>query len=103
MPRKKSTAQKGKGIREILGFIKDKKLISQGLGLIPHPAGQAASAIANLVGLGKKKHKTHRKKQHGKGIFSDIFGGIGGGLGSVAHGLFGGAKHKGKKNVLIMK
>lgn len=99
-PRKK---QKGKGaldtLRTIGNFVRDNRLISQGLGFIPHPGAQVASAIASQLGLGKKKRKP--KKQTGKGIFSDLggglgslAGGIGGGLGSLAHGLFGGKRRK---------
>ena len=90
--------QHGKGVvGDVAKFIKDQKLISKGLGLIPHPAGQLASQIAGLVGLGRKrKAPVRRRVQRGGGIFSDlgggigsIFGGLGGGIGSVAHGLFG--------------
>ena len=98
-PRKK---QSGKGVldalRTIGTVVRDNRLISKGLGLIPHPSAQVASAIASQLGLGKR-HK--KKKQHGAGIFSDlgggigsVFGGLGSGVGSVAHGLFGAGKKK---------
>ena len=103
MPKRKQT---GKGVMDVLKFVKDNKLISKGLGLIPHPGAQTAAAIAGMAGLGKKKKRKVAKKQHGRGIFSDLGGGIGsvfGGLGSIAHGLFGGGKKKkGKRGVLIM-
>ena len=92
--------QKGQGIGDVLNFIRDQKLISKGLGLIPHPGAQVASQIAGLVGLGRKR-KAKKKKMTGKGIFGDIgggigsiFGGLGSGVGSIAHGLFGGSKRK---------
>ena len=104
MPPKRKT-QKGAGIMDVLKFVKDNKLISRGLGIIPHPGLQAASTLAGMAGLGKKK-KTHRKKQNGRGIFGDlgsglgsVFGGLGSGVGSVAKGLFGAGKKK-RKNVL---
>lgn len=106
MPAKKK--QNGKGILDVLKYAKDNKLLSRGLGLFPHPGTQAASVLAGLVGLGKKK-KTRKRTQRGKGIFGDIggglgsaLGGLGGGIGSAFHGLFGGKKKRAKKNVLVM-
>ena len=83
--------QSGRGVAsDVLDFVKSHKLISKGLGMIPHPTAQGASQLAAMAGWGQKQH------MHGGGIFSDlgsgigsVFGGIGGGLGSVAHGLFG--------------
>ena len=101
------TAQNGNGvIGDVARFVKQHRLISRGLGLIPNPAMQLASQGAALVGLGKRKRKRRvvrprvvRPRLVGNGIFSDIgggigsiFGGLGGGIGSVAHGLFGGKK-----------
>ena len=43
------------GIKKGANYIKDNKLISQGLSLIPHPKAQAAARIAKEVGLGKRK------------------------------------------------
>ena len=112
MPTKRKN-MKGKGIVDDgIRFIRDQKLISKGLGLIPHPAGQIAAIIANQLGLGKRKRKRKTPtKMMGKGIFSDIgggignvFGGLGSGVGSIAHGLFG--QGKGKKcmpSVIMMK
>ena len=107
MPTKRK--QTGKGIIDVLKFVKDNKVISRGLGLIPHEGAQVASQLASMAGLGKKKKRKVHRKQHGKGIFSDlgsgigsVFGGLGSGVGSVAHGLFGQGKKKGKKSVLIM-
>jgi hypothetical protein len=100
MPARKQT---GKGtLGDVANFIRNQKLISKGLGMIPHPAAQAASQIAGLVGLGKPKKK--KKKQTGKGIFGDLgggigsaLGGLGGGVGSALRGLFGGKRGKKKK------
>lgn len=110
MPARKK--QTGKGVAgDIARFIKNQKLISKGLGFIPHPAAQVASQVADLIGLGKKaKRRSQAGKgplrspgivQMGGGIFSDlgggignIFGGLGSGLGSVAGGLFGRGKRK---------
>lgn len=97
MPARKKKPQRGKGIADVARYIRDNKLISQGLGLIPHPGAQAVSQLAALAGLGKKKKR--KPAMRGRGIFSDLggglgslAGGIGGGLGSLAHGLFGGRK-----------
>ena len=71
--------QKGKGIlKDGWNFVKDNKIISRGLGMIPHPVGQGAAWAARQVGLGQQP-------QRGAGIFSDI----GGGIGSIVHGFFG--------------
>lgn len=138
---KKRSTQRGKGaIGDVARFIKDHKLISKGLSMIPHPAGQAASYVAGLVGLGRKRRtrkkatsrsrvrmvsipnavavrsrkrsKTVRVPQVGRGIFSDlggglgsVFGGLGSGVGSVAHGFFGAGRKKGtsrRRNVVAI-
>jgi hypothetical protein len=107
MPRKSNQKRKQKGagvsLSDVAKFIKDNKLISRGLGFIPHPAAQAASQIAAMAGLGRKKAK---RKQTGRGIFGDIgsgigsvFGGLGSGVGSIAHGLFGAGRHPAMVNV----
>ena len=103
MPAKRRQSGKG-ALGDIANFIKDNKLISKGLGFIPHPAGQLASQIAGFVGLGKRKRKApvkRRRVQRGGGIFSDlgggigsVFGGFGGGIGSIAHGLFGSGRKR---------
>jgi len=59
-PRK---SQKGAGaVKDVLKFVRDNKLISKGLGMIPHPIAQAAAKGASMVGLGKKKKKRGPKK-----------------------------------------
>ena len=66
-PKKKKAprkSQKGAGaIKDVMKFIKNNKLISKGLGMIPHPIAQVASKGASLVGLGKKKKKKKRAKK----------------------------------------
>ena len=104
MPAKRKTkAMKGKGLREIIDFVKANKLVSKGLGYIPHPLGQVASVVADQLGYGKKRKAPKRKTMvmKGTGIFSDLgsgiggaFSGLGSGIGSVAHGLFGSGKMK---------
>jgi len=116
MPRRK---QNGTGVAsDIKNFIVNNRLISRGLGLVPHPAGQVASAIASQLGLGRKRRRRRvatrsvlvpsvrrvraprrRAIMTGRGIFSDLggglgsaLGGLGGGLGSAFHGLFGGSR-----------
>ena len=60
-PRK---SQKGAGVvKDVLKFVRDNKLISKGLGMIPHPAAQVAAKGASLVGLGKKKKKKRGPKK----------------------------------------
>ncbi len=118
MPRKKKS-QHGTGLGSTLkNVVIGNKLISKGLGMIDHPIAQAGSYLANQLGLGKKKRKSKqhgghkvfgqvgpeytygngivpfvgmgRHKQHGRGIFSDIGGGVAGigtGVGNAAYGI----------------
>ena len=104
MPARKRQA--GKGIvGDAFKFAKQNKLISSGLGMIPHPVGQIASLVAQQLGLGHRRRPKpvtrQRKAMFGRGIFSDlgggigsVFGGLGSGVGSIAHGLFGGGKKR---------
>ena len=102
--------QSGKGFMDVLKAInqvaKDNKLISRGLGLIPHPAAQGASWLASQAGYGRPGTKRKCRQcglgrakchQKGCGFFDDlgsglgsVFGGIGSGLGSALGGLGGG-------------
>ena len=91
--------QRGAGVaKDLHKFIKDNKLISKGLALLPVPGASYASTAAGMLGYGKKKkRKSTRRVMVGTGFFSDlgggignVFGGLGGGIGSVARGLFGG-------------
>jgi hypothetical protein len=137
MPRKSTTkrsttrkrSQRGKGVMDILRFVKNNHLISRGLGLIPHPGAQAASAVAGLVGLGRRKSATRksttrksatrksatrkrssttmpsraRKGMRGRGIFGDLGSGIGsvfGGLGSGVGSIAHGLFGNGRKGNL---
>ncbi|MDR3543383.1 MAG: hypothetical protein P4L69_20840 [Desulfosporosinus sp.] len=45
------------GVKDAANFVKDNKLISKGLSLIPHPYGQAGSQIAGQLGFGKKRKR----------------------------------------------
>ncbi len=74
---KKGKKQRGKGaVSDAIKFAREHKLLSKGLGLIPNPAAQAAATVAGFLGFGR---------QCGRGIFGDI----GSGIGSIAHGFFG--------------
>lgn len=92
-PRKKaskSKRQRGKGfLGDAAKFIKDNKLISKGLGMIPYAPAQMAGQVAGMAGLGR---------QHGRGIFGDI----GSGIGSIAHGFFGMGRPVPQRGVLTM-
>ena len=108
MPKRK---MHGSGaLSDIKDFIVQNKLISKGLGYIPHPAGQVASSVASMLGLGRRKRRAPRRRvQGGRGIFSDfgggignIFGGLGGGVGSIAHGLFGSGARRRKPRRRLM-
>jgi hypothetical protein len=98
MPARKSP-QNGKGVKDVMNFIKKNHLVSSGLGLIPHPFGQAGSIVARQLGLGKKRRPAG---QHGRGFFTDLGGGLGNVIGGIGGGigrLFGGAKRK-RRNVV---
>lgn len=43
-------------------WVKDNKLISRGLRMIPHPNAQRAAMVADQIGLGVSKHKRKRHK-----------------------------------------
>ncbi len=105
----KRRTQRGKGLRDILSkahqFVKDNRLISRGLGAFggTNPYAMAAATAARQLGYGRRKKRTtvarkkattakRTRKMHGAGFFSDLgggFAGLGSGIGSVAHGLFG--------------
>ncbi len=127
---RRSRKMRGRGILSTLktvhGIVKDNKLLSKGLGLAGIPA---LAAVADMAGYGRRRRRTTkgvavprsrsrkrrvavarinsvplagRRVMRGKGIFSDlgggigsVFGGLGGGLGSVARGLFGGGRRRG--------
>lgn len=65
MPRysyKKQTTKRmiGKGkvwnwLKKAYRYVKDNKLISRGLSLIPHPYAQTGSTVAGTLGFGRRK------------------------------------------------
>ena len=67
-PKKKKTRkpQHGKGFFDVLkkvgGFLKDTKLLSTGLSLIPHPGAQMAGRVAGQIGLGRGRKKALKLK-----------------------------------------
>ena len=42
-------------LKGAFNWVKDNKIISKGLSLIPHPLGQAGSVAAKIVGLGRRR------------------------------------------------
>lgn len=100
MARKKKQA--GNGVMDVLRSInnglKSTKAISRGLAYFPHPAAQLAAQAAKLVGYGKRKRARRPKKvMVGNGIFSDLGGGIGG----IAHGLFGAGRRRPRRKAAL--
>ena len=92
----KRRKQTGSGIlSDIHKFVKDNKLISKGLGMIPNGAAQLASSGASMLGYGKrrkvakKRRVPKRRVMTGTGIFSDFGSGVGNIFGGIGHGLFG--------------
>ena len=73
-PRTRKTLQ-GEGFMDFLSevgnFLKDTKLLSTGLSLIPHPAGRMAGGVAGALGLGKKR-KAKRKQNGGRMVLSGV-------------------------------
>lgn len=94
MPARKQQSGAG-ALSDAFNFIKRNQLISKGLSMVPHPMGQTASIVAKQLGLGRPKRKTKpRKTMVGRGIFSDLGGGVGNVFHGIGGGLFGGAKKK---------
>jgi hypothetical protein len=95
--RRVRSRQSGKGIGSALmsagRYIKNHRLVSRGLRLIPHPVAQKASAIAHMIGLGPKKRRV-RRTQNGKGFIKDLLSEVGGGVGGGMRGLFGAGRKK---------
>lgn len=50
------------GIKSAANWVKDQKLISRGLSLIPHPAGRVGSVITGALGLGRRRRRTVRRR-----------------------------------------
>jgi len=116
-PATKRRKQSGKGVvdvvKKLYSIVKDNKLISRGLGLVPHPGAQLVGNIAGQLGFGmvkpKRKRVTKAKglsvlvpvtrvvrrripnavrtNQRGAGFFSDLGGGIGNVLGGLGGGI----------------
>mgnify|MGYP003580388672 CR=1 FL=1 len=114
--KRKQTGAGAKDVaKKVFNIVKENKLLSRGLSLIPHPAAQIASSAASQFGLGRKR-KSKRKRtstagsiavvapvvhhvrrripnvvktnqQHGAGIFSDLGGGIGSVFGGLGSGI----------------
>ncbi len=49
-----------KNAPKVHDFIKDKKLLSSGLSLIPHPYAKIASVGAKALGYGRRRRRVHR-------------------------------------------
>jgi hypothetical protein len=104
--RTRKSTMRGKGVLDVLKAVRDSKIVSRGLGLINNPYAQAASSVVGLLG-GRRKRTTRRAPRrstmptgmHGKGIFSDL----GGGLGSVFRGIGGGLFGNGAKGTIAKR
>jgi hypothetical protein len=78
---------RGRGIMDMLkkahSFVKDRKLISKGLNLLQDPRAQKASAIAGILGYGRKRRRVGgARKRKGVSLKKLIMGGS----------VFGGAR-----------
>lgn len=77
---------RGRGIMDVLkkahSFVKDRKLISKGLNLLQDPRAQKASAIAGILGYGRKRRVGGARKRKGVSLKKLIMGGS----------VFGGAR-----------
>lgn len=74
MPKRKSStavSMRGKGFFDVLGkvhdFVKDNKLISKGLSMIPNPYAKGGSVVTGLLGYGKRRKKMTRTMMTMKG------------------------------------
>ena len=74
MPKHRAHKMTGKGFMDFIkgvgNFIKDNKLISTGLSLIPGQYGQMGSRIAGAVGLGRRRKKGKKKMHGGKMVLN---------------------------------
>jgi len=66
IPRAATTVY-NKALRPAGQFIKDKKLISKGLSLIPDARAKAASMAADAIGLGRRRRRRRVKRRVGRG------------------------------------
>ena len=58
------------GIKKAANFVKDNKLVSKGLNLIPDARAKSAAKAAEAIGLGKKKRGP--RKMRGKGMTAKL-------------------------------
>ena len=57
------------GIKKGFNYVKDNKLLSKGLALIPHPGAQKLAGVAGAVGLGRRRvRRTTRSMSGGSSI-----------------------------------
>ena len=58
------------GVKRAANFVKDNKLVSKGLNLIPDARAKSAAKAAEAIGLGKKKRGP--RKMRGKGMTAKL-------------------------------
>lgn len=54
------------GIKSAANYVKDNKLLSKGLSLIPHPAAKTASGVASALGLGRRRRVGRPRMRGGR-------------------------------------
>jgi len=52
-------------LSSIGNFVKDNRLISRGLSLIPHPYARVGSTVASSLGLGRRRRRPVRRRRGG--------------------------------------
>ena len=73
--------RRGRGIMDFLkkahDLVKDQKLISKGLALVPHSAAKSAAPVAAALGYGRRRVKRlgRRKRVRRGGMLSSLMGG----------------------------
>jgi hypothetical protein len=97
IPRTATTVYE-RGLRPAGNFIKDNKLLSKGLSLIPHPAGKIAGTVASAIGAGRRRRRVkrggRRRVRRGRGPLLNMMGDLIRGTRYVARKLGYGRKRK---------
>jgi hypothetical protein len=78
MGKRRSTRRRGGNFSDFINkagkFIKDNRLISTAVGLIPHPLGKVGAVGLRLAGLGKHRRRPVRRRRVGGNLRSLLTG-----------------------------
>lgn len=85
------------GFNKVKDFVKEHKLISRGLSLLPHPAAKAAGFSAGLAGYGRRRRAVRRRpiRRRGGSLLGEVFSP------RASHGLFGRGRRRAGGNKFV--